>query len=110
MLRRTAACLASLIAVVASGPATALMVDLPGTVAGGVEICTVRDHRCISTPDDAETPVQVVSYRDGEGEAVIVYRGERYVAQARNLAVRFKGCNASLASFVQNKMCPGVRR
>ncbi|MCJ2039563.1 hypothetical protein MKK55_11510 [Methylobacterium sp. J-059] len=88
----------------------ALMVNLPGAVAGGVEICTATGHRCIQTPADAETPVQVVSYRDGEGEAVVMYHGERYVAQTNHVSVMFKGCNASLASYVQNKMCPGVRR
>ncbi len=110
MFRKPAMCLLSAIALFAAGPAFALMINLPGAIAGGVEICAASDHRCINTPDAGETPIKVVSYRDGEGEAVIMYRGNRYVAQANHVTVMFKGCNASLASFVQNKMCPGVRR
>lgn len=109
MLRKPLAIAFSAV-LVASGPALALMVNLPGAVAGGVEICTAGGNRCVQTPGDAETPVKVVSYRDGEGQAVIMYRGERYVVQTNHVTVLFKGCNASLASYVQNKMCPGVRR
>lgn len=110
MLTKPVAIAVCAAATLIAGPAMALMVNLPGSVAGGVEICTATGHRCIQTPEDGETPVKVVSYRDGEGEAVILYRGERYVARTNNVTVTFKGCNASLASYVMNKMCPGVRR
>ena len=110
MWRQPAVWLVRALARFAAGGAGAGMINLPGAIAGGVEICAASDHRCINTPDAGETPIKVVSYRDGEGEAVIMYRGNRYVAQANHVTVMFKGCNASLASFVQNKMCPGVRR
>lgn len=48
-------------------------VNLPGSLAGGVEICSVDGTGCIITPEDKETPVKVLSYRDRKGEAVVLF-------------------------------------
>lgn len=88
----------------------ARMINLPGTLASGVNVCTPRDRRCITTSADQETPVRVVSYQDGEGEAIVLYKGERYVAAANHVVVDYKGCRVSLGSFVQGRLCPGMRR
>ena len=92
-----------------SAPAIAKNINLPGSVAGGVDLCVVGTTECITTPDDQETPVTVLSYRDGKGEALILLQGKQYVAAPNQISVSYKGCDLSLSSFIIGSLCPGIK-
>ncbi len=90
--------------------AEARTINLPGTIAGGVNICTIDSHQCVTTSADRESPVKVISYRDGKGEALIRYLGQTFVATATNVVVVYKGCRVSLYSYTIGSLCPGLKR
>lgn len=86
--------------------AMARMINLPGTVKGGVDMCHVDTHKCITSPDDGNAKVDVISYRDGEGQVVINYNGQRYVVWPNQVIVKYKGCEVNVASIIMNKLPP----
>ena len=85
-------------------------ISLSGSLAGGVEVCIVDSKECITTPDAEETSVEVLSYRDGEGEVVILLNGRKYVALPNQISISYKGCELTLSSFLLNKLCPGMKK
>lgn len=84
-------------------------IALPGSVAGGVEVCRDREHaECFTTPD-AGLPVQLLVYNERDGVTVGTNEGRPLIIEeAAQLSVDYKGCDMSLASWLAKSYCPGV--
>ena len=84
-------------------PALARPVNLPGALAGGVEVC--RPYRCFTTPADRETAIQVLSYQDGMANVRV--GKETVVADPNDVVLKLKGCSLTLRSYLARRFCPG---
>jgi len=77
--------------------ALARPVNLPGALAGGVEVC--RPYRCFTTPADRETAIQVLSYQDGMANVRV--GKETVVADPNDVVLKLKGCSLTCAPILQ---------
>ena len=84
--------------------ALARPVNLPGALAGGVEVC--RPYRCFTTPADRETATQVLSYQDGMANVRV--GKETVVADPNDVVLKLKGCSLTLRSHLARRFCPGL--
>jgi hypothetical protein len=78
-------------------------INLPGTLAGGVQVCS--PYNCLTTAGNRETPVRVLSYQDGLANVRI--GNETMVADPNHIVLELKRCRLSLRSYLAKRFCPG---
>jgi hypothetical protein len=78
-------------------------IDLPGTLAGGVQVCSPR--RCLTTARGEQAPVKILSYQDGMANVRV--GNEIMVAYPSDVVLKFKGCTLTLRSYLAKRFCPG---
>jgi len=84
-------------------PAVGRPLNLPGTLAAGVQVC--NPHGCITTPGGKETPAHILSYQNGIVNARI--GKETFVADPDDVVLTLKGCSLTLRSYLAKRFCPG---
>lgn len=90
----------------ADAPATS-QISLPGSVAGGIEICR-PSGACQTTAGDAETPAFIIS-EDAQGQVLVRIGTDTFTTDRQNVSVTYKGCDLTLRSYDVHSFCPGVR-